>query len=92
MITGVEEGGAVVQGGEVVRALLAAVATLEDLVAVGHDSHAALSTLEEIAYELGRMDPGGRRRFIEGLERVAAEEQDRAAWIRGVPDALGLDH
>ena len=44
------------QGDEVVRALLAAVATLEDLVEVGRDSQMALSTLEEIAFELGKMD------------------------------------
>ncbi|QKW18251.1 hypothetical protein HUT16_03480 [Kitasatospora sp. NA04385] len=92
MITRVEEGEAVAQGDEVVRALLAAMATLEDLVTGGHDSHVALSTLEEMAYELGRMDAGEHQRFIEGLERVAAEEPSRAAWIRGIPDALGLDH
>ncbi|MBV2156681.1 hypothetical protein [Kitasatospora sp. SUK 42] len=91
MVTRVEEGEAVAQGDEVVRALLVAMATLEDLVTVGHDSHVALSTLEGIAHELGGMDSGERRRFIEGLERIAAEETDRAAWIRGIPDALGLD-
>jgi hypothetical protein len=66
-------------------------ATLEDLVEVGHDSHAALSTLEDIAHELGGMDSGERRRFGEALERVAGEEPGRAAWVRGVPDALGLE-
>ncbi|MFD7442155.1 hypothetical protein [Streptomyces sp. NPDC059909] len=91
MITRVEEGEAVVQGDEVVRALLTAMATLEDLVEVGHESHSALSTLEDIAHELGRMDSGERRRFIEVLERIAAEEPGRAAWIRGIPNALGLD-
>ena len=70
---------------------LTAMATLEDLVEVGHDSHSALSTLEDIAHELGRMDSGERRRFIEVLERIAAEEPGRAAWIRGIPNALGLD-
>ena len=83
-------GEAVVQGDAVVRALLTAVATLEGLVEVGHDSHAALSTLEEIAHELGGMDSGERRRFSEVLERMAGEEPERAAWIRGVPHALGL--
>ncbi|WP_329237581.1 hypothetical protein OG417_34295 [Actinoallomurus sp. NBC_01490] len=91
MITRVEEGEAVVQGDEVVRALLTAMATLEDLVEVGHDSQSALSTLEDIAYELGRMDSSKRQQFIEVLERVAAEEPGRAVWIRGIPDALGLD-
>lgn len=79
------------QGIEVVRALLSAIAALEDLVEVGHDSHSALSTLEDIASELGGMDSGERWRFIKVLERVAAEEPDRAVWIRGIPDALGLD-
>jgi hypothetical protein len=64
---------------------------LEDLVEAGHDSHAALNTLEGIAHELGGMDSGERRRFSEVLERIAAEEPGRAAWIRGVPRALGLD-
>lgn len=84
-------GEAVVQGDAVVRALLTAVATLEDLVEVGHDSHAALSTLEDVAHELGGMNSGERRRFSEVLERIAAEEPGRAAWVRGVPHALGLD-
>ncbi|MFF5299868.1 hypothetical protein ACFY5F_10920 [Streptomyces sp. NPDC013161] len=74
-----------------VRALLTAVATLEDLAEAGHDSHAALNTLEDIAHELGGMDSGERRRFSEVLERIAAEEPGRAAWIRGIPRALGLD-
>ncbi|MEV4788325.1 hypothetical protein AB0K53_23240 [Streptomyces tuirus] len=91
MITRVEEGEAVGQGDEVVRALLTAMATLEDLVELGHDSHSTLSTLEDIAHELGKMDSGERRRFIEVLERIAAEEPGRAAWIRGIPNALGLD-
>ncbi|MEV0643492.1 hypothetical protein ACWCQN_08600 [Streptomyces sp. NPDC001984] len=52
------------QGDEVVKALLTAMATLEDLIQVGHDSHMALSTLEGIASELGRMDSGERRQFL----------------------------
>lgn len=78
------------QGDHVVKALLTAIATLEDLVQVGHDLHMALSTLEGIGDDLDRMDSGDRRQFIEALGRVAAEEPDRAAWILGVPDALGL--
>ncbi|MEU6195406.1 hypothetical protein [Streptomyces sp. NPDC047061] len=74
------------------RVLLTAVATLEDLVRVGSDSRFALSTLEEIAFELGKMDSGEGRRFIEVLDRVAAAEPARAAWIRDVPSALGLEH
>lgn len=67
-------------------------ATLEDFVELGPDSHTALSTLEGIACELGRMDAGERRRFVEALERVAAQEPGRADWIRGIPRELGLDH
>ncbi|SEM03382.1 hypothetical protein [Streptacidiphilus jiangxiensis] len=78
------------QGDEVVRALLAAVATLEDLVKVGTDSQMALSALEEIASELDTMDPVENRRFIEALDRVAAAEPDRAVWIQAVPSALGI--
>lgn len=74
-----------------VKALLTAMATLEDLIQVGHDSHMALSTLEGIVSELSRMDSGERRQFLEALERVASQEPDRATWIRGLPDALGLD-
>ncbi|MFF0296786.1 hypothetical protein ACFYS8_16545 [Kitasatospora sp. NPDC004615] len=91
MTTHIEEGEVVTRGDEVVRALLAAIAALDDLVTVGHDSHIALNALEEIAHELGSMEPEERRRFIEGLDRVAAQEPDRAAWIGGIPDALGLD-
>ncbi|MEV6104250.1 hypothetical protein AB0M28_05965 [Streptomyces sp. NPDC051940] len=80
-----------VQQDGVIRALLTAMATLQDLVAIGHDSHMALSTLEEISYELGRMDADERRHFIDGLERVAAQEPERAEWIRSVRRALGLD-
>ncbi|MGW3917597.1 hypothetical protein ACWEBX_39955 [Streptomyces sp. NPDC005070] len=79
------------RGDEVVRALLAAVGTLEDLVKIGRDAQMALSTLEEIAFELDKMDPAESRRFIEALECVAAAEPDRAAWIRDVPSALGIE-
>ncbi|MFF4542612.1 hypothetical protein [Streptomyces aureus] len=80
-----------VQGAEVVRALLTAIATLEDLVQAGRESHSALSTMEGIAHELGRMDVAERRRFNEVLEQIAAEQPARAAWVRGIPDAFGLD-
>lgn len=79
------------QGDEVVRALLAAVATLEDLVKVGRDSQMALSALEEIAFEIGKMDSTESQRFVEALERLAAAEPDRAAWIQDVPSALGIE-
>ncbi|MFF3563219.1 hypothetical protein ACFYXS_24545 [Streptomyces sp. NPDC002574] len=64
---------AVAQGDELVRALLTAIATLEDLVRAEHDAHMALSTLEGIASELGTMDAGERRRFLDALEHVAAQ-------------------
>ncbi|KDN81569.1 hypothetical protein KCH_66710 [Kitasatospora cheerisanensis KCTC 2395] len=86
-----EDGGAAFPGDEVVRALLTAIATLEDLVSVGSDSNFALSTLEGIAHELGGMDAAEGRRFVAALERVAVAEPDRAAWIRGLPVALGPD-
>lgn len=79
------------RGDGVVRALLAAVATLEDLVQVGPDSQMALSALEEIGFELSEMDSEETRWFFEVLERVAAAERDRAAWIRDVPSALGVE-
>ncbi|MFE7766853.1 hypothetical protein [Streptomyces sp. NPDC057438] len=91
MITAVEEGGAMGQGIQVVRALLSAIATLEDLAEVGDDSSLALSTLEDIASELGGMGAEERRCFIKLLESVAAEEPNQAAWIRGIPAALGLE-
>ncbi|MER5927432.1 hypothetical protein [Streptomyces mirabilis] len=85
------EGEVVLQGEEVVRALLVAVASLEDLVKVGRDSQMALNALEEIAFELGKMDSREGRRFTEVLEHVAAAEPDRAVWIEDVPSALGLE-
>ncbi|MER7923492.1 MULTISPECIES: hypothetical protein [unclassified Streptomyces] len=66
-------------------------ATLEDLVQVGPDSQMALSALEEIGFELSEMDSEETRWFFEVLERVAAAERDRAAWIRDVPSALGVE-
>jgi hypothetical protein len=71
----------------VVRALLTAMATLEDLIP---ESMMALSTLEEIAFELGEMGSDERRMFIDALNRIAAEEPDRADWIHDLPLALGL--
>lgn len=73
-----------------VTALLTALATLEDLTRVGSDAHMALNALEGIAAGLGRMDSGARLEFLETLERTASHEPARAAWIRGLPDALGL--
>ncbi|MBY8882889.1 hypothetical protein [Actinacidiphila acidipaludis] len=81
----------VLQGDEVVRALLAAVASLEDLAKVGPDARMALNALEEIAFELGRMDAEEGRRLVELLERVAAAEPEHAAWIQGVLNALGIE-
>ncbi|MFD8593595.1 hypothetical protein ACFV1L_01170 [Kitasatospora sp. NPDC059646] len=92
MITQVAEGsGSVVPGDGLVRALVTAIATLEDLVSVGQDSNLALSTLEDIAHELGSLEPAEGRRFVAALERLAVAEPERAAWIRGLPEALCLD-
>ncbi|MFE0465215.1 hypothetical protein ACFW1A_38780 [Kitasatospora sp. NPDC058965] len=91
MITQQEAGGAAAQGDGVVRALLTAVATLELLASQGHDAHVALSTLEGIAHELDSMGPDGHRQFVAALERIAADDPYQAAWVRGLPDALGLD-
>jgi len=74
----------------IVKALLTAIATLEDLVQVIPESTMAMSTLEGIAFELGEMGPDERRTFIGALNRIAAEEPSRADWIHGLPHALGL--
>lgn len=74
----------------VVRALLTAIATLEDMVQVIPESTMALSTLEGITSELGKMRPDERRTFIDALNRIAAEEPNHANWIHGLPRALGL--
>jgi hypothetical protein len=81
---------AVSEADRVVRALLTAMAALEDIVQVNPESTMALSTLQGIAFELGEMGPDERRTFIDALNRIAAEEPDRANWIHGLPRALGL--
>lgn len=81
---------AVSETDSVVRALLTAIATLDDLVRLIPDSMMALSTLEEIAFELGEMGSDERRAFIDALNRIAAEEPGQADWIHDLPLALGL--
>ncbi|MGW4461103.1 hypothetical protein [Micromonospora sp. NPDC004704] len=79
------------EGDQVVKALLTALAALEDFVEGRHDSHGALSAIEGVAYELGEMTPVEHQGFLDALARVAAEEEPaRAAWIQGIPGALGL--
>ena len=74
----------------VVRALLTAIATLEDIVESSPNSTMALSTLEGIAAELGEMGPDERRPFVDALDRIAVAEPDRANWPHGLPRMLGL--
>jgi hypothetical protein len=78
------------QGDRVVRALLTAIATLEDIVQVIPESTMALSTLEDMAFVLGEMGADERRAFIDALNRIAAEDPDRGDWIHGLPRTLGL--
>ncbi|MET7748695.1 hypothetical protein [Micromonospora sp. NPDC005367] len=73
------------------RALVAATAILVEFVeSAGDSQRGALTTLEEIAYLLGQLDPDERQQFREALERIAAAEPGRAAFIRSLPDTLGL--
>jgi len=74
----------------VVSALVTAIATLEDIVQLFPESSMALSTLEGIASELREMGPDERRRFFDALDQIAADEPDRADWIRSLPGAFGL--
>jgi hypothetical protein len=79
----------------VVRALLTAIAFLEDIADVDPDSSMPSNAIEGIAYDLGQMKPDERQRFLDAVEALAAEkaqneEFDRAAWIRNVPIALRL--
>lgn len=72
-------------------ALVAATAILVEFVeSAGDTQRGALNTLEEIGYLLGQMDSDERQQFREALERIAAAQPDRAAFIRNLPDALGL--
>lgn len=74
----------------VVRALVTAIATLEDLVKLVPETTMPLSTLEEVAYELGEMAPAERQAFLDALTRIAAEDPQRAAWIAELPQNLGI--
>jgi hypothetical protein len=81
---------AMAKADRVVRALLTAVATLEDLAQLMPDSTTALSTLEGVAFELGEMETDEYQSFVTALNRIAMEEPDRAEWIHGLPGALGI--
>ncbi|WP_165947325.1 hypothetical protein [Micromonospora sp. 15K316] len=73
-------------------ALVAAAAILVEFVeSAGGAERGALNTLEEIAFRLAQMDSGERQEFRAALERIAAAEPDRAAFVRNLPGALGLD-
>ncbi|MEV4810736.1 hypothetical protein [Micromonospora avicenniae] len=68
-------------------ALVAATAILVEFVeSAGDTQRGALNTLEEIGYLLGQMDSDDRQQFREALERIAAAQPDRAAFIRNLPD------
>lgn len=81
---------------QVVKALLTAIAFLEDIADTDPDSSMPLNAIEGIAYDLDQMGPDERREFLESIETLAADkelsgESDNAAWIRGVPTALRLN-
>jgi hypothetical protein len=87
-----DKGGKLVTIEHLTRALLSAMAILEDLARSGQDSHAAVNALEGIGYELGQMSSDERREFVELLDRIAAAgSPEQAEWIRSVPQELGLD-
>ncbi|MEU6204237.1 hypothetical protein ABZ814_11690 [Micromonospora musae] len=72
-------------------ALVAATASLVEFAeSAGGAERGALNTLEEIAYLLTQMDSNERQEFRAALERIAAAEPDRAAFVRNLPGALGL--
>jgi hypothetical protein len=80
---------------QVVRALLAAIACLDDIAELDPASSMAGNALENIAYDLQQMEPGERRNFLEIIEAIAADaaiggNSDRATWIREVPVSLGV--
>ncbi|GAA1779937.1 hypothetical protein GCM10009735_07970 [Actinomadura chokoriensis] len=74
------------------KALLSVVAMLEDAAKFGMDSHAAVSALENVGFELDQMSEAERREFAEILERVAASaDPAQREWVRSVPRNLGID-
>jgi hypothetical protein len=74
------------------KALLLALAMLEDAAKVGMDSHMALNALEGMSYELDQMEAPERRELAEILDRIAASaDPAQREWIRAVPGNLGLD-
>ena len=74
------------------KALLSAVAMLEDAANVGMDPHMALNALEDISNELNQMGAPERRELAEILDRIAASaDPAQREWIRAVPQNIGLD-
>jgi hypothetical protein len=77
----------------VVRALVAAIAVLEDLRELYSHEHMATNALEQIAYDLGKMNDEQRRDFEAAISRIA-DAHDREApgtgdWVRDLPRKLG---
>ena len=77
---------------QLLKALLSVVATLEDAVKFGMDSHSALSALEGLGFDLDQMEALERREFAEAIERVAAAaDPEQREWIRSLPGNLGVE-
>ncbi|WP_157435898.1 hypothetical protein [Actinospica robiniae] len=75
-----------------VKALLSAVAMLEDAAKFGMDSHAAVNALEDMSHELDQMGASERRELAEIFDRIAASaDPAQQVWIRDVLQNLGVD-
>ncbi|MFC8512615.1 hypothetical protein [Streptomyces sp. NPDC057257] len=73
------------------KALVSVVAMLEDAAKFGMDSHAAVNSLESVAFELDQMDDSERVAFTEAINRVAdSADPARREWIRSLPRNLGI--
>ncbi|MFG3690781.1 hypothetical protein [Micromonospora sp. NPDC047740] len=80
--------------GQVVGALLSAIAALEAFLELDSQAYMATNALEEIAYRLSEMSDEERRNFGAAISRIAAaydlEEPGTGEWVRNVPRNLGL--
>lgn len=73
------------------KALLSAVAMLEDAAKSGMDSHAAVNALESVGFELDQMGEPERLEFTEILERIATSaDPAQREWVRNIPRNLGI--
>ncbi len=73
------------------KALLIALASLEDLAQQIPESASALKTLENIASELSEMEPDERVAFLDALDRAAAKDPAHAGWIQSLATSLGVE-